>query len=72
MFVIKHPSAHLFVIEGKKVEEQCALINITTDQGVAKLLSYLTKIGVDDALKEKGVVSKDTIRIGEFEFEYDE
>ncbi len=72
LFTIKHPSAHLFIIEGKKVEEECALINITTDQGIAKLLSYLTKIGVDEALKEKGAISKDTIRIGDFEFEYDE
>ena len=51
---------------------QYNLINLSTDQGVAKLLSYLTKIGIDAALKEKGAVEGDTVRIGDFEFEYSE
>lgn len=71
-FIIKRPSAHLFVIEGEKVLSQYSLINLSTDQGVAKLLSYLTKIGIDAALKEKGAVEGDTVRIGDFEFEYSE
>lgn len=69
-FVIRRPSSHLFIIEGEKVLSEYELINLTTDQGVAKLLSYLTKIGVDEALREKGATNGDTVRIGEFEFEY--
>ena len=69
-FVITHPSDHLFIIEGEKVMERYSLINLSTDQGVSRLLSYLTSIGVDEELKEKGAKDGDEVRIGEFAFEY--
>lgn len=69
-FVIKRPSANLFVIEGEQVMGQYALMNLSTDQGVARLLSYLDKLGVEQALQEKGAKDGDTVRIGEFEFVY--
>ena len=50
--------------------ERYSLINLSTDQGVSRLLSYLTSIGVDEELKEKGAKDGDEVRIGEFAFEY--
>lgn len=69
-FVISRPSAHLFVITGEEALRRYSLINLSTDQGVAKLLSYLTEIGVDEELAKMGASDGDAVRIGEFEFEY--
>lgn len=69
-FAISRPSAHLFVITGEEALRRYSLINLSTDQGVAKLLSYLTEIGVDEELSKLGASDGDTVRIGEFEFEY--
>jgi GTP-binding protein len=63
-----HP--HLWQIQGEKVEREYALINITTDEGIQKLIRYLDKIGVEARLKELGAQDGDTVRLGEFEFEY--
>lgn len=69
-FVLTHPSLHLFVIEGKEVLEKAALINLSTDQGVARLISMLDKMGVEKALAKSNAQDGDTVRIGEFEFTY--
>lgn len=72
IFVISHPSAHKFVITGEEVLKQYGLINLSTDAGVAKLLSYLDRIGINEELKEKGAVDGDTVVLADFEFEYSE
>ena len=46
------------------------MINLSTDAGVAQLISYLGRIGIDEALKEKGAKDGDTVRIQDFEFDY--
>ncbi len=69
-FEIAHPSDHLFIITGEEVTKKYALINLSTDAGVAQLISYLGRIGIDEALKEKGAKDGDTVRIQDFEFDY--
>ena len=69
-FEIVHPSDHLFIITGEEVTKKYALINLSTDAGVAQLISYLGRIGIDEALKEKGAKDGDTVRIQDFEFDY--
>lgn len=69
-FEIVHPSDHLFIITGEEVTKKYALINLSTDAGVAQLISYLGRIGIDQALKEKGAKDGDTVRIQDFEFDY--
>ena len=69
-FVIAHPSDHLFLITGKEVLERYALMNLSDDQGVARLISYLTRLGVEKELEKKGAKDGDTVRIGDFEFTY--
>ncbi|MBE6135408.1 MAG: GTPase ObgE [Erysipelotrichaceae bacterium] len=69
-FAILHPSAHVFVITGKEVTEKYGRINLSTDQGVAQLLRYLSSLGIDEVLKEKGAENGDTVRLVDFEFEY--
>lgn len=67
---VTHPSDHVFEINGEEALRAYSLINLSTDAGVAKLLRVLDRMGIDDALKEKGAVQGDTVKIGEFEFEY--
>ncbi|MCR5348331.1 MAG: GTPase ObgE [Bacilli bacterium] len=69
-FVILRPSEHVFVITGEEVTKRYGLINLSTDAGVAQLISYLQRLGIDEALKQKGAVNGDTVRLVDFEFEY--
>ena len=69
-FTILRPSEHVFVITGEEVTRKYGLINLSTDAGVAQLIGYLQRLGVDDALRAKGAVSGDTVRLVDFEFEY--
>lgn len=69
-FVILHPKDHLFVITGEKVTKEYGLYNLSTDQGVSRLIGYLNRIGVDKALEEKGAVDGDTVQLCDFTFEF--
>ncbi len=71
-FVLEHPKDYLWVISGEQVMNKFAMINLSTDEGVAQLISYLGRIGVDEALKEKGAKNGDTVAIGDFQFDYTE
>jgi GTP-binding protein len=69
-FKIIRRSEHVFVIQGKEVEETYEKFNLSTDQGIMSLLQYLRKIKVEDTLEQMGVKEGDTVIIGEFEFTY--
>ena len=69
-FVILHPSEHVFVITGEEVTKKYNLINLSTDAGIAQLIRYLERIGIDEALREKGAKPGDTVRLCDFEFDY--
>ena len=69
-FFILHPKDHLFIISGEKITKEYGLYNLSTDQGVARLISYLNKIGIEEALIEKGAVNGDTVQLCDFEFEF--
>ena len=70
IFEIVHEKDHVFRIVGESIERTYNLINISTDEGLMKLISYLEKIGIEKALKEKGAVDGDTVLLCDFEFEY--
>lgn len=71
-FILTHPKDHLWVIEGEKVLKAYAIINLSTDEGVARLIAYLDKIGVEKELKKKGAKEGDTVQIADFQFDYSE
>lgn len=62
--------AHTFVITGERVERTYHLINLSTDEGLLKLLAYLRRLGVDDRLRAMGAQDGDTVYLCDFEFEY--
>ena len=70
IFEIKKEKDHVYRIVGESVERTYSLINISTDEGLLRLINYLRKIGVEEALKEVGAESGDSVFIKDFEFEY--
>lgn len=70
IFEIIKEKDHVFRIKGDRVERTYSLINISTDEGMMRLITYLRKIGVEKALKDKGAESGDSVFLKDFEFEY--
>ncbi len=71
-FTISRPGEHHFVISGEEVESYYRLINLSTDAGVTALIAFLDKLGIEEALKEKGAKEGDTVSLLDFDFEYSE
>ncbi len=69
-FVILHPEAHRFVISGDKIIKYYKMTNISTDEGMMKLLSHFRHIGIDDELERMGAKNGDTVEICDFVFDY--
>lgn len=59
-----------YQIVGERVERTYKLINISTDEGMMKLITYLNKVGVDEELKKAGAKDGDVVKLCDFEFEY--
>jgi len=70
IFNIVKRDPHTFVVQGERIERTYKMINITTDEGMLKLISYLRKVGVDARLREMGAQDGDTVILVDFEFEY--
>jgi GTP-binding protein len=69
-FEIEKVNSHEYRIFGERIERTYGLINISTDEGMMKLLSILRNIGVDEKLHELGAKDGDTVTLCDFEFEY--
>lgn len=69
-FEILRKDAHTFVIKGERIERTYSLINLSTDEGLLKLLNYMRRIGVDDRLRQMNAKDGDTVILCDFEFEY--
>ena len=69
-FIITKPKSNTFVISGERIERTYSLINLSTDEGIMKLISILRNLGVEDELKRMGAKDGDTVILCDFEFEY--
>jgi len=70
IFEIKKESEHVFRIVGESIERTYSLINISTDEGLMRLINYLRKIDVEKSLREAGAQDGDSVFLCDFEFEY--
>ena len=61
---------HTWVIRGEKIEKYYKMCNISTDEGMMKLITHLRNIGVDDELFKRGAKDGDTVVLMDFEFDY--
>lgn len=69
-FYITHPELHRFIIKGDKIVKYYQMCNISTDEGMMKLLQHFRHIGIDDELEKMGAKNGDEVEIGDFCFEY--
>lgn len=70
IFEIVREKEHVFRIKGESIERTYSLINISTDEGLMRLINYLRQIDVEKALKEKGAEDGDSVWLCDYEFEY--
>lgn len=70
IFEIVKVKENVFEIKGERVERTYNLINLSTDEGMMRLITYLNKIGVDQKLHELGAKDGDTVKLCDFEFDY--
>ena len=70
IFEIEKVKDHVFEIKGERIERTYNLINLSTDEGMMRLITYLNKIGVDAKLHEMGAKDGDTVKLCDFEFDY--
>lgn len=61
-----------WVVRGEKVEKLLKMTKFNTDDAANRFANKLRKYGVDDKLRELGTEAGDTVRILDFEFEYEE
>lgn len=71
-FRISRPKEDLFILEGEELLRKVASMNLKSEEGVQRLLAYLGRMGVEEALVEKGIREGDTVKVGEYEFTYSE
>ena len=69
-FEIVRLKAHLFQITGDKIVKFYKMTNLTTDEGMMKLMSKLRSLRVDDELEKMGAQDGDIVLLEDFEFEY--
>ncbi len=61
---------HLFVVKGAGVERMVSMTDLENEEALLRLHRRLERLGVLEALREAGVQEGDTVRIGDFEFDY--
>lgn len=69
-FELIHTDNHTWVIKGEKIEKYYKMCNISTDEGMMKLITHLRNVGVDNELAKRGAKDGDTVILMDFEFEY--
>jgi GTP-binding protein len=69
-FTIEQVKEGEFYVSGPAVEKLMGRVNIADNESFAYLQRMLKKLGIEDALKAKGVCEGDTVRILDWHFEY--
>ena len=62
----------IWVIRGEQVEKLLRMTRFTTEEAALRFASKLRKMGIDEELRLLGAQEGDTIRILDFEFDYQE
>uniref|UniRef100_UPI00174BCEFC GTPase ObgE n=1 Tax=Lactobacillus gallinarum TaxID=52242 RepID=UPI00174BCEFC len=69
-FTVERVGEHEFVVKGEELERLVQMTNLDHQDGIMRLARRLKRLGVDDALREKGAINGDDVAIGEFVFEF--
>lgn len=70
-FDIKQDEDGVYVVEGRKVDDVLGKYVVTMDdESIVNFLHIMRSLGLEEALRDAGVVDGDTVRIANVEFEY--
>ncbi|GAB6099074.1 GTPase ObgE [Halanaerocella petrolearia] len=61
---------NIFKVTGNRIEREVAMADLTTDEGLQQLLKTFKRLGIEDALKEKGIQEGQTVDLAGLQFEY--
>lgn len=59
-----------WVLSGEKLEKLFQMTNLERDESIMRFSRQLRGMGIDKALRERGAKNGDTVRIGDFAFEF--
>jgi Obg family GTPase CgtA len=62
----------LYVLTGKKIERLVQMTSFSSDDALKRFALKLRNMGIDDALRKAGAKNGDTVRILDFEFEFND
>ena len=60
----------VWVLSGKQIEKVFEMTKFESDEDIYRFSNKLSKMGVDEKLKEMGAVPGDKVRIKDFYFDY--
>ncbi|HHU32739.1 MAG TPA: GTPase ObgE [Clostridia bacterium] len=60
----------IFILSGKELEKHFVMTNFENEESVRRFQNIMKKMGVDDALREKGAKAGDVVRIRDLEFDF--
>jgi GTPase len=69
---IERAPSGMFVVHGRKAERAVAINDLTNADALAYVQQRLSRLGIDRALARAGARPGDLVRIGGFEFEYED
>ncbi|MCI8336061.1 MAG: GTPase ObgE [Peptococcaceae bacterium] len=69
-FIISQIADGWWEVKGEEIEKLVAMTNFDHDESMLRLQRIMTKMGLDQALRDAGVVHGDTVVIGKREFDF--
>ncbi|NPV73824.1 MAG: GTPase ObgE [Pelotomaculum sp.] len=60
----------VFLVGGKEIERHVVMTDLKNEEAVERLQRIIRRMGIEEVLKEAGIKDGDTVRIGDYEFEY--
>ncbi len=62
----------VYQVSGKRIENLVTMTNFAQEESLQRFQRTTARMGLDEALKEKGIKAGDTVRIKDMEFDYSE
>lgn len=62
----------VYQVSGKRIENLVTMTNFSQDESLQRFQRTTARMGLDNALKEKGIKAGDTVRIKDMEFDFSE
>jgi GTP-binding protein len=69
-FSIKRDEDGAFVVEGAAIEKLVAMTRFQDEEGLQRFQAIWRRLGIDEALRQRGIQEGDTVRIRDMEFEF--